>query len=318
MAWLFASRDGMRRFYWAWLLVMSWVGLFGITHGGRGPGGFLGDENDLALACVATFPFAFYGFQLLGGWQRWLSGGCGFVLVMATVVSASRGGFLGLVAALLYCVFTSAHKVRNFLVGLLAAGVFFVAIPQSYVGEIVSIKNTDQGTADARQFLWLTAWNVWKDHPVIGVGGGNFNNVAGRYTPKGGHWDKPEYQERDYSGTTVHSMYFQALSELGSIGVVAYGVMVVGHFRGVSRIRKQVRKRKDLPRALKDEIELYGGSLAAGMIGALGSGAFLSSAYYPYTFLFAGAGVALVAWGARVQAEETMSRGAAREAGPRA
>ncbi len=315
MAWLFASRDGMRRFYWAWLLVMSWVALFGILHGGRGTGGFLGDENDLALACVATFPFAFYGFQLLGGYQRWVAGGCGFLLVMATVVSISRGGFVGLVAALLYCVLTSAHKLRNMLVGLLLASVFFVSIPQSYVAEIVSIQNTDSGTADTRRFLWLTAWNIWKAHPVVGVGGGNFNHVAGHYTPKGGRWDKPEYQERDYTGTTVHSMYFQTLSELGGAGFLAYGLMLGGHFRGVSRIRKRVRKRKDLSRELKNEIELYGGSLAAGMIGALGAGAFLSAAYYPYTFLFAGAGVALVAWGSRVLAEESASRVSAREAG---
>jgi hypothetical protein len=314
MAWLFASRQGMRRFYWAWMLVISWIGVFGITHGGHGPGGFLGDENDLALACVATFPFAFYGFQLLGGWQRWLAGGCGFLLVVATVVSISRGGFVGLVCALLYCVFTSAHKVRNLLLGAVAAAVFFVSIPQSYVAEIVSIKNTDQGTADMRQFLWITAWNIWKDHPVVGVGGGNFNHVAGRYTPKGGHWDKPDYQERDFSGTTVHSMYFQTLSEMGALGVVAYSMMVGGHLLSMSRIRKQARKRKGLSREIKNEIELYGGALAAGMIGALGAGAFLSAAYYPYYFFFAGAGVSLVAWGSRALAEEATMRSAAREA----
>ena len=38
MAWLFAGRAAFRRFYWAWLLVIAWVGLFGITHGGHGPG----------------------------------------------------------------------------------------------------------------------------------------------------------------------------------------------------------------------------------------------------------------------------------------
>lgn len=303
MSWLFANREGMARFHLAWMLVMGWVAVFGITHGGTGPGGFLGDENDLALGCVGAFPFAFYGFQLLPGWKRWAAAACGVLLVMAIVVSFSRGGFVGLACALLYCILTGAHKVRNLLLAVVSALAFLLAVPSSYMKEIYSISETDKGTADSRQFLWLTAFNIWKAHPVLGIGGGNFNYVAGQYTPTGGRWDKPEYQERNWSGTTVHSTYFQILSELGLVGIVSFLGIAAIHLRAVGRIRRLAHRRRSLPKALRNEIELYAGSLAAGMIGTLAASIFLSAAFYPYVYFFGGAGVALVAWAGRAMAE---------------
>ena len=318
MSWLFANREGMARFHPAWMLVIAWVGVFGITHGGTGPGGFLGDENDLALGCVSAFPFAFYGFQLLGGWKRWAAAACGLVLVMATVVSVSRGGFVGLAAAFLYCIVTGSNRGRNLLLAFVSGLVFLVAAPQSYMKEIYSISETDKGTADSRQFLWLTAVNVWKEHPIFGIGGGNFNYVAGGHTPKGGRWDKPEYQERNWSGTTVHSTYFQILSEFGLLGILSFGAIAVGHLRGVSRIRRLAHRRRSLPKKLRDEIELYSGSLAAGMIGVLAASAFLSAAFYPYVYFFSGAGVALVTWASRAMAAETGAKSPKEEPGEKA
>ena len=113
MSWLFSTRSALRYFYWAWLPVMAWVALFGIRNGGRGTGGFLGDENDLALGCVAAFPFAWYGFEREKCWKRWAAAACGGFLAMGVVASNSRGGFVGLLCAALYCFLTSANKLRN-------------------------------------------------------------------------------------------------------------------------------------------------------------------------------------------------------------
>ena len=94
LAWLLATRSTFRTVTWAWLLIMGYVALYGITHGGTGPGAMLGDENDLALGCATAFPFAFYGFEKLSGWRRWLSGAICGLMVVAIVVSYSRGGFV--------------------------------------------------------------------------------------------------------------------------------------------------------------------------------------------------------------------------------
>ena len=153
------------------------------THGGVGPGGFLGDENDLALACITAFPFAFFGFEWNSGWRRWAFGSLGILLLMAVVASFSRGGFVGLVAAAGYCLALSRHKLRNFGVMVMSALALFALSPQEYIDEIGTIRaeatGEQRGTGESRQFLWTTAYNMWKDQPVLGVGGGNFSFLAG-------------------------------------------------------------------------------------------------------------------------------------------
>ncbi len=292
LSWLFSRRAGLMRFYWCWLLIMSYVAVFGIVHGGTGPGGFLGDENDLALGCVSAFPFAFYGFERLAGRQRWLAGACGALLLAAIVVSFSRGGFLGLLAASAYCYVNSTHKLRNLVVALVACVVLAVAAPASFWKEMGTIDETDQGTAESRQFLWATAVNMWEAHPVLGVGGGNFAYSAGRYQPRGGKWDDPRFSQRDWTGTVTHSTYFQLLSEVGLAGLVPFSFMVVGHFLGLRRVRRAVRRQRNLAPEVRRDAELITGSLAGGMIGVLAAGTFLSAGYYPYFYFFSGVSVA--------------------------
>ena len=234
--------------------------------------------------------------------RRWAYGGIGIILVMAVVSSLSRGGFLGLAAMFAYCFMVSKHKVRNLIVMSIAGAALLLFAPSEAIDEIVSIRaeakgEVEFGTGNARLFLWETATNMWKDHPVLGVGGGNFNFLAGEYQPD---WEGGDYSERDWSGTTTHSLYFQILSELGAAGLVILGAIVASHFVLLRQVRILARKSKRLPQLLRAEIEMYSGVLGGAMVGYLASGAFLSVGYYPYLFYFSGLGVA---FGAIVQKE---------------
>lgn len=293
MSWLWSHRPLFRTGYWVWLLVMAYVGFFGFTHGGRGPGGFLGDENDLALACAAAFPFAFLGFQELRGWQRWTAGISMLLLVMAVVASFSRGGFLGLAAAALYCVLTGRHLVRNLAIGAVGTAVFVVLVSPAYLAEMGTITETESGTAEGRRFLWTTAYNMWLDHPVAGVGGGNFNFQAGSYQPHGGKFDTPDYTERDWSGTTVHSLYFQMLAEHGTLGIGLLAFVVVAHYRLLRRLRRSVNTTPNVSERLRCETELFSGALGGAMAGFLVAGAFISVVQYPYAWYFSAMAVGL-------------------------
>src|SRR6266849_2924297 len=121
LSWLLATLSTFRRVAFAWLLIMAYIALFALAHGGRGPGAMVGDENDLALGCATALPFAFYGFEKLSGRRRWLSGATGGLLVTAIVVSFSRGGFVALAAVALYCWSASRHKLRGLAVLALIA-----------------------------------------------------------------------------------------------------------------------------------------------------------------------------------------------------
>jgi O-antigen ligase len=297
LSWLLANRSTFRRITWAWLLIMSYAAVYGIIHAGRGPGAMLGDENDLALGCATAFPFAFYGFERLSGRRRWLFGAIGGLMVVAIVLSFSRGGFVALAGAGLYCWAASRHKLRNLFVLAAASALLLMAAPEkgrtgeSYVERIKSTLNTEEGTAQGRRFLWTTAVNMWKANPILGVGGGNFPYLAGRYQPN--TFVGADYKERDWSGTVAHSVYFQVLAEHGTAGILILAYIVWAHFRILRRLRRAVRLRPDVPAEVRRDTELYSGALGGAVVGFCVAGAFLSVPYYPYLWYFSAMAVAL-------------------------
>ena len=305
LSWLLATRRTFRLVTWTWLLVMSYAAVYGITHDGSGPGAMLGDENDLALGCATAFPFAFYGFERFSGRRRWASAAVGGLLIIAIVKSFSRGGLVALAAVGFYCWLASKHKLRA-LVTVTLSGALLMLLAQtmscranledlgceSYGSRMSTMFNTNEGTAEGRRFLWAAARNMWMDNPILGVGVGNFKHLAGRYQPKEGY-EKPEYQDRDYSGTVTHSLYFQLLAETGSVGILLLASVLWAHFQTLRRSRRQIASQPNVSDDLKRDVELYSGALGGAVIGYCAAGAFLSVAYYPYLWYFSAMAVAL-------------------------
>ena len=81
--------------FWVWIHVP--LALYSITHRGFGIGSFLADENDFAMAMNMAIPYAFALLAVERGIVRrtCLFGALG-ILILATAVTMSRGGFIGL------------------------------------------------------------------------------------------------------------------------------------------------------------------------------------------------------------------------------
>jgi len=292
LTWICSNLRDFKRVIWVWVAIMTYQGVWSLTHGGRGAGGFLGDENDLALGCGTAVALAFFGVERLRGSARW---GCAValvVLIAGIVVSLSRGGFVGLVVVSAYCLAKSRRKLRALSIVAIAVVAVPVLAPPKYMDEIRSIQNTDSGTALGRRFLWHTATNMWLDHPILGVGGGNSKYLMGKYQPKEGYEGR-DYRERNWSGRSAHSLYFQLLPEQGIVGVVIVAFLIGCHFRITHRLVRRVRHAPRIPRALRRDAELYAFGLNGALLGFLAAGAFLSVAYYPYLWYFTALSAAL-------------------------
>jgi len=285
--WVLADWRNFQRAMWIWLGIMCYQALFALTHDGRGSGGFLGDENDLALACVTAFPLAYAGFRDMRGWKRWASGAAAVLLLAAIVASFSRGGFIGLLGAAGFCVLAGRQRIRTILLGLTAAGLFFLLIPADYKQEISSIQETTEGTAEVRLFLWAGAINMWLEHPILGVGPANSGWHLGDYQPdptEGGLFADKDYQERNWTGTALHSIFFEILANRGLLGLALVTAMVWLSFRTARTIRIRWDGTPVGTHALA-----LGGALA----GVLSCGAFLSISNYPYLWYLTAMIVAL-------------------------
>jgi hypothetical protein len=284
LIWVGANLRDLRRLLFLWVGAMTYQAVWALGHGGRGTGGMLGDENDLALACTTALPLALSGAERLHGRARWLLLAASALMVAAVVASFSRGGFVGLVLAVGYLVFASRNRLR--VLAVIAAGaLLFVAFaPQAYLDELKTIQDTDDGTAKGRKFLWTAAYNMWLDHPILGVGALNATFHIGRYQPT--DFEGREYNERDWSGVALHSAWFTLLSEQGAVGVLIFAALFWQQFATVRRLRRDVRARGDVPDELRRQVECFGVGLNGAVVAYAGCGTFLSVLYYPYFWYF--------------------------------
>jgi hypothetical protein len=160
--------------------------------------------------------------------QKLLFGGAFGIMALGVAATLSRGGFLGFAAMLGYGFWLSPNKLQIAVIGLVLLVGLALLAPAEYWEEIASIgyemENEDMhaGTGAMRRVYWGIARQMFYANPLFGVGIGNFSWSAGDY--QGSKIE--EEAERLFTGQEVHSLYFQVLSELGSAGVVLFGLIL--------------------------------------------------------------------------------------------
>lgn len=153
------------------------------------------------------------------------------VMLAAITMSWSRGGWVGLAAALL--VVTAARsrsaRINAIAIGLLVAYLLFMGGAQylppaltqrlsdflPYLGgiDVARVEVTDANWAVVERMAhWLAAIGMFSDHPWLGVGIGNYPVAYPQYAI--GRW-------RDALGH-AHNYYLNITAEAGIIGLSAY------------------------------------------------------------------------------------------------
>lgn len=286
-----------------------YLAIFGIIHGGRGPGGHIGDENDLALGLGMVIPFAFFSiFLSKRPYQKALVAGIFGLLVAGVISTHSRGGFLGLLAILLY-LFLSLPKKKVVLIPavLLGLGVWMTA-PDSYWTEmntiIHDVQDTEQGTGALRREYWFIARRMFYDNPILGVGFGNYPWNVNEYQTE----QQFEMAGRSYAGSAVHSVYFAVLAELGIAGSLIFVALLWHVLRDTKLIIERVKgwegEEHFVNRSILDlktsalvsdlaKAKWYAHAIRASLLGYLIAGMFLSVFAYPHFWILTALSVAL-------------------------
>ena len=203
------------------------------------------------------------------------------VLVAAVLVTYSRGDFVTLVGMLVLCVPLGLVRPRH-VAAILLAGVVLapVAVP-GYAERVVSIAGVaglfGQGQVEAdgptrgRTTEMLAALAAYTDHPVLGVG-------PGQYVPYHSvrYQSLPEISFRSLpTPRRAHSLYLELAAENGTLGLVVFLSIPLLLLRDLWKIRAALaRRRPDLAR------------LASGFFlvvaAYLGTGVFLHLAFERY------------------------------------
>jgi O-antigen ligase len=228
--------ESIRLFFRYWVLIQTLLAIYSITHNGTGPGGVLLDENDLALALNMAIPYAYFLIQSPGtkikGKVFFTT--CLVLLIYAVVSTDSRGGFVGLIAAAIGIILFSKHLLRNVVIITLATPIFLFFVSPSYLHDIKSIQDTTDATRQDRLYSWRRGWEMFLDHPIVGVGAGNYPWNVEEYELKSSEYDPRK--TRLHGGRVAHSLYFTLIPELGTLGVIVYFWILLLIYKNIKKI----------------------------------------------------------------------------------
>jgi putative inorganic carbon (HCO3(-)) transporter len=259
------------------------------------------NPNELAGLIVGLFPFLIVLFictrNLLA---RVLLLGCAAIGVATMVLTGSRASMLSLVVITIYYSLRSKRRVLVLASVAVLACAIWLGMPRVYQQRFATVKQyAEGGELDAsnqlRLQVWKAGWHMYLDHPILGVGTGQFPTAYGLiYSPvRHGGWYNP------------HNLFLQVICELGLIGLFAFGYFfkqIVGAIRSVLRLRGDPRFALNYQVAVACNAMLLG-VLAVSVVG--------HTLYRPYWYILGGLAAANRMLVDRMQAREDAEASAA-------
>lgn len=149
------------------------------------------------------------------------------VLIIGLAASESRGGLLAVGVALIVALLVARRRTTliAFVVALVGFTAFWFAINPGSWQRVTHFDSQGNGRAD----LWQVGWEIAGDHPVVGVGVGNFRSVSPDYVRR-----PRELQYVDLIAErplVVHNAYLQTLTETGLVGLLLYLTIIFTSLR---------------------------------------------------------------------------------------
>lgn len=245
-------------------------------------GGLFGNPNDMALNMVAFLPLAIVLALARGRPLLRAAALMGIPFIAASIIfSKSRGGLVGLIAMLLVLLY-QIRRVRPSVAALVVVASLATVpmLPASFLDRMSSIFNPEEdptGSREARKRLLREGWAAFLQHPLFGLGAGQFQN----YNNEG---------RRDEAWRETHNAPLQVAAELGIGGVAIFAFVVGSGFAAVlgtsatlRRRRPKRRRDRELQRRIREPMELYAAAMTASLTGWFMAAMFASVAYY-WTF----------------------------------
>jgi len=289
---LATSRRVIQRLLWSVLTGVALLGIFTVgggvavatVYGGRAYASSTYDPNDVSMIMVCALPLAAFAAVALRGVGRVLATAAAVVYVLATIMTLSRGGFIGLIVVSLLLLFrlgTAALGRRLVILGVVVT-ILATAAPARYWDVMSTIWSPRAGGeylesgVFSRIALWEGGLNLFLDDPLTGAGIGMYEVAEGLSHGGRGKW------------SAAHNSFIQVAAELGILGLALFAALIVVSLRNarqaVRAAKSEVRLRPLAWIAVAVETSLYAYVV---------EGFALSQAYSPMLYFLIGIATAL-------------------------
>ncbi|MET7696673.1 O-antigen ligase family protein [Streptomyces sp. NPDC005485] len=268
---LIRDRRDFRLLAWSFVALALWQGAVGVHQyvtgtgasymgediravGTFGPTDVMGMATVVAFGLVCALALALGALGPVAARQRTAAVTCSLLLLPPLALSFSRGAWIATaVACCAQLVLAGLRRAAKAGAAVAAAAVILVgglgvgtAMLQERIDSISQVADApDQSVVD-RYTMWAAAVDMWRDHPLTGVGLKAFPDQ------RDGHASLALSSGSDIGGAgaayrkqpllSPHNMYLLVLSEQGLIGLLALAgswlVLLVCGLRGLMRVRR--------------------------------------------------------------------------------
>jgi O-antigen ligase len=201
----------------------------------------------------------------------------------AFLFAQSRAGLISaLVVSLLYLIQSKRKAIKRLMLLIVVIFIVANAIPTQYMSHWFGAADAETystGTAAARLEAWMAGVRMFMDHPLSGVGLGQFVYNANSYAI--------DITQRRINEICAHNSYIEIAAETGIGGLVLFVALM---FFMVANLKKAV-KNFTICAAKHASNVAYG--LYLGAIGYLVGQFFISAQYRKYLWLMIGLSVAV-------------------------
>jgi O-antigen ligase len=206
----------------------------------RAPGGAFGNRNFMAHFVALGIPVLLLAaLESRRRREAWLPTTGAFILGAALVLSRSRAAWLGTLATFailaveglwfgfLWRDATSRRRILLFALALLLGGVVAMVVPNTlewrsespYLDSLKDVANYREGSGRGRLVQYQNSLRMAADHPLLGVGPGNWPVAYPRYTTPA----DPAFDPDDFIPTNPwpSSDWIASLAERGALATLA-------------------------------------------------------------------------------------------------
>lgn len=195
-------------------------------------GGPVGDPNYFAQMMVVMVPIAMDRlWNERNNILRLLAALSVGICAFSVILTYSRGGFLAMVVVIAAMLFIFHRGQLHYFIFVLALAMLFVNIlPSRFTERLATLtalipgsSNSDAIASDysfrGRYSELIVSVKMFYDHPVLGVGLGNYSVLYQRYSQRLGIDLRAEERQ-------AHSLYLEVAAETGLLGVFSFGLLL--------------------------------------------------------------------------------------------
>jgi len=254
--------------------------------GSRRAYGPLGSQNRYAQTLIVILPFSLcFFFTEQTPRMKLLAVAAGLLALGGLILTFSRGAFVtlaGLVFMVMILGYIKPYKLLpSAIVGFLLLGM----IMPEYVERVSTVSsltglmsNATEGAREAdgslrgRYAETMAALNVFVEHPVVGVGPGQFFRF---YSQKYGNEIGTKHLKK---GRRAHNLYLEIAADTGIFGIGTFMAIALLLVKGHWQLARDLRTRRP-------ELAHLATAVVLGLTGYLGTGMFLHLSFQRYYWL---------------------------------